>query len=233
MSKTEATAAKTDEAPKTGVLDIQAQIRKELEESNKRVQPPSTNRISTAGKRFKMPNGQIHQGPMHAVILDFVNLNRWYSKPYDANNPVPPDCFAIAVDIPDLAPHENSKSPQAEACDGCPKNEFGSAAVGRGKACRNAIRLAVVTVDNDGANEDEIYSLELPPSSITGWASLYAELQSAGRLPIQVQVEISFKEDVTYPVPLLKVVAINDKLEAHWGLRSKARQLLLAPPADR
>ena len=212
---------------------LQEKIKAELAEVRNSVAPPSSNKISTKDKKFTLPDGTVNQGPMHAVILDHRNMNRYYTKPYDANNPVPPDCFAIAKNFADLSPdnHEDVADPQADTCSTCPMNQFGSAPNGKGKACRNMVRLAVVPVTASGDDESQIMTLEVPPSALRHWNAHVNELESTGMLPVQVVTEIAFDASKSFPCPTFKVSRAHDDLEQFWALREKAQAMLEQTPA--
>lgn len=225
-----AEATKTSDAK--GLIDIREQIKRELAEVRKSVAPPATNRISTKDKKFTLPGNRVHTGPLRAVVLDHRNLNRYYTQPYNANNPIPPDCFAIAKAFDDLSPanHDGVKSPQADDCASCPRNQWKSAPNGKGKACRNMVRLALAATSSE---EEEILTLEIPPTGLKNWAALVSELETIGKLPIQVIVDIEFDEAMSYPVPKFKAVDIVEDLEHFWELREKAQALLdQAPSTD-
>lgn len=86
-----------------------------------------------------------------AVILDAVRLNTFYRAAYNPNSNEPPTCYAIGREDADMAPHpdmvkdQNHFIPQAQTCNGCPMNVFGSnQQTGKGKACGNRRRLIML-----------------------------------------------------------------------------------------
>lgn len=86
---------------------------------------------------------------MMVIILADVIENSWYDGPYDPSTPASPKCFAFAHDEDDLAPPDAvDKDPyferQAMVCADCPRNEWGSAPTGKGKDCKNVMRLAMI-----------------------------------------------------------------------------------------
>ena len=87
------------------------------------------------------------------IVLDSVFENTYYEGKFDPDNPMPPVCYAFGRGVDgqeEMAPHESMQSdlsyfkPQHDSCKGCPKNEWGSADQGRGKACQNRRRLALI-----------------------------------------------------------------------------------------
>lgn len=211
------------------MVNIHEQIKKELGEIRKRVPAPSGRTISTRGKVFSLPDGRTHQGPLQAVILDFRNYNRLYKTAYNPQDPKPPECFALGSDIELLAPHEDAKEPQADNCKECTHNKWGSAPTGRGKSCRNTVRLAIVPPD--ATAEDEPMLISVSPTGLKSWGSLVAGLEAIGMLPIQVVTEIAFDANQSYPTLLFKALQPHDELEKFWQLREKAQILLDQPPA--
>jgi len=155
------------------------------------------------------------------VILADVYENSYYSGTFDSDNMVPPNCFAISEDEDDLSPHpamqvdEKFFEPQSDECRGCPMNEFGSADTGRGKACKNVRRIAVLPAgaystkkgsrdleldmfidEDDEANAEHIanapvMAIKIPPSSIKGYKEFVQDIASEhGRPPAGVITRI-------------------------------------------
>lgn len=96
-----------------------------------------------------MPGNQ-----MCAIVIGWCLENVYYEGDFDADNRAPPTCFAFCKDSlnkdmmgPD--PEVLGKDPetfeiQNETCEGCAQNEWGSSRRGRGKACANRRRLALL-----------------------------------------------------------------------------------------
>lgn len=85
------------------------------------------------------------------IILDSVRENTFYADKYvEGGDPVPPRCYAFAHGKDEMAPHPSMQSdlewfkPQAADCASCVHNRFGSSDTGRGKACQNRFRLALL-----------------------------------------------------------------------------------------
>lgn len=212
----------------TALANIQERIKQELANVKQTVAAPSGRTISVKGKVFTLPNGQSSQGPMQAVVLDWRNLNRYYTAAYNPQNPAPPHCFALHKDINLLAPHEEAAEPQADDCASCAMNKWGSApAGGKGKACRNTVRLAIAPPDMTA--EDEPYLISVSPTGIKSWSALVNGLEAHGMLPIQVVTEISFDPNAAYPSLVFKPMQPHDKLDVFWLLREKAQTMLDLP----
>lgn len=139
---------------------------------------------------------------MAVVILDSVLENVFYEGKYDPDVPQGPMCFAFGRDEKDLAPHTvvveagNSQAGASGLCEGCEMNEWGSADVGKGKACRNTRRLALVPAgsfnqagkfelieDIEHYESTAIGFMKLPVMSVKGYASFVKQVAGTLRRP--------------------------------------------------
>ena len=215
----------------TQLQELHPRIRAELEIVRSSLPLGNTRRVSIREKQFVLPDGTAHRGPIQAVILDYRNINRLYPEPFDPTTLTRPDCFAIAKRYEDLSPinHEEIERPLSGSCATCLNNQFGSAANGKAKRCRNMVRLAIVPPDAEAGTEPMI--LEIPPSALKGWARLITDLEATGLLPIQVVTEIAFDPSKAYPCPTFKVQRTHDSLTTFWALRDKATVLLDQTPS--
>lgn len=106
---------------------------------------------------------------MAVIILADTMENSYYDVPYDPSTPAAPRCFAFAKDEDELEPHEAVDKEayferQHDQCDGCPQNEWGSARTGKGKACSNVMRLAMIPAGNyvnTGTARAPVWGLEM------------------------------------------------------------------------
>lgn len=155
--------------------------------------------FSMQGGQLKFNDNPVPNNQMAVIVLDHVLENVFYDGDYDPSNPAPPTCFAFDREETDMAPHEvvvAAGQAQSEACRDCPMNQWGSADKGRGKACRNTRRLAMIpagTLDANGrfsafddedhfASANEAY-MRLPVTSVKGWASFVKQVAGTLRRP--------------------------------------------------
>jgi hypothetical protein len=160
---------------------------------------------STGGAFFSVRAGQLSfdgmplpGNQMAVVVLDWILENVYYEGEFDADNPMPPTCFAFGRDN-EMKPHDvvfEADQAQHPTCRGCPKNEWGSAERGRGKACRNVRRLALIPAgtidiandhftaftDPDQFNENVGY-LKVPVTSGRGFDTYVKQVAGALRRP--------------------------------------------------
>jgi len=159
---------------------------------------------STAtGQFFGLASGQLQfngnpipGNEMLVVVLDGIMENVYYEEAYDPDDPKSPSCFAFGRSEKDMVPHTIIEEPQHSQCEGCPMNEWASAERGRGKACRNTRRLAMIpagTFDREGKMElfsdpghfetAAIAFMKLPVTSVKGYAAFVKQVAGALKRP--------------------------------------------------
>jgi hypothetical protein len=223
-----AKAKQEDVSDSKEVVSIQDRIKNRLANINNSTAAPASKRISTKGSMFTLPDGNASAGPLNCVILDYINTNQYYTEAYDPNNIVRPACFAIGRDIAEMHPAADVTDKQADACEGCAQNEFGSA--GRGKACKNRVTLALLP---EGFDENaEVFTLSVSPTGIKVWAAYVRMLGEQGVDPVQVVTSVAFKEGVTYPTLTFKNIAGNESLDKVGPFLPEADSLLNSAGAE-
>jgi hypothetical protein len=212
----------------TSLVDIKAQLKAELERQRERLAPVAGGSISTAGKVFTLPDGRSSQGPLQLVILDWRIHHAFYTGMYDPAKPVPPVCWAAGPSVADCAPPARVPSPKAATCLDCAFNQFGSAAggTGKGKACKETRRLAVIAPD--AQTEAEIIMLEVSPTGITPFEKYILLLQGKGLHPVQVTTEVAFRSDAAYPTLTFGSPQLlgDDALALAFSLKDAAARML-------
>jgi len=146
-------------------------------------------KLSAKGGTFRIGDRDFGR-QIEVVVLGAVFLNTFFDAAFVEGEVKTPDCFAIGLDdkglIPDpTAPkiqgwkQRDAAPPEGEkrACTTCWANAFGTAErspTGRGKACQNRFRLALLHPDELKAlAEGKVLNpvlFEIPPSSRIGWA---------------------------------------------------------------
>ncbi len=225
MSKKDTTPA--EETPNLPV-SIEDQIKKELAEQNKHIGALPSNKIQLKGKKFSLPDGQSSEGPIEAIILDFVWFMAHYPGVYNSSSPQQPNCFAVGRDKPDsglLVPHESVEKPLGSSCKECPQNEWGSAPQGKGKACKNQRRLVLVPPDFD--ENSEAMTMYVSPSGLKFFDAYVSRLKNEHNLlPAQVITELSFDKDQSYPQLHFKFLSKHDNLNLAWSLKERSQDVL-------
>ena len=139
---------------------------------------------------------------MAVVIVDHVLENVFFEGQFDPDVVVPPTCFAFGRDEKTMRPHEAVVEAKQQMCgmsglcQGCEMNEYGTAQTGRGKACRNTRRLAMIPAglttkqgeielfeDVDHYKSAELGFMKLPVTSTRGYATYVKQLATALKRP--------------------------------------------------
>ena len=155
--------------------------------------------LSTKGGVLSYQGSEVPDNLMNTVILDHVFENHFYTARFDPNNPASPVCFAFGRDVDEMAPHADSTEPQSDTCKDCPQNKFGTADTGRGKACGNIRRLALMTEDGlEDVENATVAFLKVPVMSCKGWDGYVKDLErTKNRPPFAVVTEVSVVDDET------------------------------------
>ncbi len=174
----------------------QAQVAADMENSVATGQFFSTQGGVLSWNGMPMPNNM-----MAVIILDSILENVYYTGNYDPENPQGPTCFAFGRDDASLAPHKvivENGTAQSDVCRECRWNEWGTADRGKGKACKNIRRLALISAGNldaqgtgkmiqpFGAEELEsgqIGFFKLAVTSVKGYAAYVKQVAGALKRP--------------------------------------------------
>lgn len=169
---------------------------------------------SGGGKFFSMKAGQLAfddvalpGNQIACVIVEGMYENVYYEGKYDPDVKAPPTCFAFGYDDEDMAPHEMvDKEPdtfqrQSDKCADCPMNEWGSADRGKGKACSNRRRLAIIPAgaykslgkgkgfdlelfDEPDAFKTDLAYMKLPVTSVKAYSKYVREVAEQLNKPL-------------------------------------------------
>lgn len=193
-----------------------------------RLMAPTGDKIKISNKQFKLPSGDVLDF-LDIVIVDFAYFNAYYESAFDPNNIVPPNCFSLAIEPRGATPSENSPDKQADACQGCWANEFGSN--GKGKACQNRVLIACLPTD---AKEDTPFViLDISPTAIKGFSSYLTSVARGGKMPHEVVTHVECNPATKHDVAIFELseeledVGFLGMVESRLG---EARERLLTEP---
>ena len=144
-------------AKSTALSDIDAELQRRAAAIAQNVRTGGS-AISLRDKKFNLPNGEIVDGELDLVVLDYRYWNKYYTKPWNPKTPEAPVCYACNEDERSLEPFDTAPEKQADDCASCPMNVFGSK--GDAKACRNTMTLAVMLPGGD-----EVLTLSVSPTA--------------------------------------------------------------------
>ena len=183
--------------PGTGVVDYMEQLRAMAIQTTE-AEKPSSSWVSFKGGQLVINEQRMKGDKAPVVVIHSIFENQLYKNKYDPNNPEPPICYAFGETDEGLAPHPDSTSPQNVDCATCPKNEWGSdPAGGKGKACKNVRRLALMSsADLDKVDKANIVLAKLPVTSVKNWSTYANQVANVLKVPpIAVITELSVVPD--------------------------------------
>ena len=211
-----------------------------VEDTTARIKSNAGNTIGIRNSKFTFKQEVIGRS-MAAIAVDFIHAQTWYDTPFDADNPHPPACHALSASGDDMQPLPKSPHKVSEFCDGCEKNAWGSADIGRGKACSQQIKIAVIAVGPGETLENcEMAVMTLPPTSLKNWNTYVKKLAKDKQLPpFAFVTRFSFDEEAEHPVLTFEIekeiTSVSDLVaicgeDGKGGRVKEARELLLTPP---
>lgn len=169
------------------------------------------NFLSFKGGRLSYQDHQVKDGMLDVIVISAVAENNWYDGPYNPKVPQSPACYAFGRpdgDDDDMAPHKavfEAGNNQSDKCKGCEHNEWGSAEKGRGKACKNVVRLAMLVADvmdaadpAEAISKAEVVYAKLPVTSGKNWAGYVNSLGSKHYLQYVTTLKVVPDEDGEY-----------------------------------
>jgi len=201
----------TSKEPGTDIVDWEKEM-----EAQAAIAAATQRSSGGGGKFFSMRAGVLSFdgepciGNRVAVVIIADTLeNSYYDAPFQEGVPTSPKCFAFNKTEEDLEPHTAVDNDpyferQHTQCQGCPQNEWGSARTGKGKACSNVQRLALLsagsfsekgtgrskTVEFDGLLDDEEHYtktdtayIKLPVMSVKNYAGFVKQVAADLKRP--------------------------------------------------
>jgi hypothetical protein len=181
-----------------------ALLKKNLAEANQRIAQSDSSRVSVERTGFTAPGQDEAFQKLEIIVVDYTLVHSFWPGPYDADNIVDPDCYANNRIFTDLVPHEDSPDKQAETCAVCPMNQWGSAPVGKGKACKNSRLLAILPPD--GVSKAPMWTVSVSPTGTKRWDVYTRDLAKNNLTPMFVRTKITL-------MPGLKYASLNFELE--------------------
>jgi hypothetical protein len=232
-------AKKTDLAvkPKAGaVTKWSDELAKYATEGAEKEVAPAGAFVSFKSGVLTVGGQRMDDNKLNCIVLDSVYENALYEGDYDQENPKPPVCYAFAQTEEGLRPHEKAPKPQYEGCKGCPQNEFGTAERGKGKACKNIRRLAIISADAmtpEAVAEAEVFGVKVPVTSVKGWAYYVKGLNATLKRPpfaVVTEMKVIPDEKWQFRVQFKALDNVPDELiEAIIAKRESYAEQLIAP----
>jgi hypothetical protein len=198
----------------------------------------TTKKISTKGGILAIDDVPLENNELECVVLVAAHENLFYTGRYDPNTPQVPACYAFGdteAENPQdtMVPHEESSDPQSDTCATCPNNVMGSSETGRGKACKNVRKLAVVSVDDvesaETLSEAEVRVLSVSVTSAKFWSKYVKQVcaEELQRPAWAVRTKIKLLPDANTQFKIVfsaaGMVELNQEL--YEGLKKKIAEV--------
>lgn len=220
------TAVAVKKASGGSIVSIQEALKAQVANLGNRIAPATGNKIrATQDKHFILPDGTETPGPLKLVIVDFAVVHNFYEGAFNKNEIVPPGCFAVGTDPKKMFPSANVPNKQADDCQSCPMNQWGSN--GTGKACGNGRLLAVLPPDSNP--DTPMWLLQPSATAIKGFDGYVAGIaRTFQSMPVSVVTTVAFDENATYAKMVFSDPEPNGNLAEHFGRQEEAKELLFA-----
>lgn len=182
----------------------------------------------TQDKKFELPTGDLLDS-LEVAIVDFVYRNEYYPVAFNRKQITPPSCFAISETAATLKPSERAPQPQGADCGTCQQNQFGSSQQGDGKACKNAVMMAVLPLNADA--DTPLWVIKTSPTAIKHFNSYVAKVARVAQVPVTaVATKLFFDPASTYASVRFDTIGVNPVFEATLSRRDEARHRLMQEP---
>lgn len=166
---------KTTKKPGKSMVVWDEELANLAKDATKGMDLPTAKFISLKNGKLSFGGAAVPGNELRAVILGWIHENQFYDEDYDPETPQSPGCYAFGTEQDEMEPHEKAPRKQADACNGCPNNEWGSAERGQGKACKNVVRLALIAEsDMEDLSSAEIVYMKVPVMSVKNFV-MYAK----------------------------------------------------------
>ena len=204
---------------KTEIVTYESELAKLAEMSvNAEKSSAGVSFITTSGGAMKYRDNPISGNSLEVVVLASPVERLYYTSRFDPTNSAPPVCFALGSTLTGLKPSHLSETVQAELCESCPKNQWGSSTNGgKGKACSEKRRLFLMTSDSistvDSVGVSEVAALRIPVTSVKGFATYVQTVAATVKRPLAgVVTKVSLVADpkTQFKIQFTYVKAIED-----------------------
>lgn len=217
------------------------------------IEKPTTSTVGTKAGILTLNGEAVPGNKLSVIVLASTHANLYYEGEYDEKNPTNPVCWAYSEDGENMVPHAKASKPQHTDCASCPWNAWESDPKGgRGKACKNTRRLALIPADTqvEDLQTVEVATLQLPVTSVKMWAQYVNKISALfARPPLGVYTTIGSEPnrkttfnltftngplvDVSLIMPLVtKADNVQDQLERVYEPNPELTEEQLAAKAE-
>jgi hypothetical protein len=175
----------------------------------------------------KLPN------PLPVIVLAASAERVYYAGAFVEGKAAAPECYSFDGE----KPHPQAKNKGAADCANCPLNEFGSATNGKGKACKEGARIALLHGDvlkkPEKITEADIVQARFSVSAAMAWrAFVEAELDGHDLPTWCFGISIKNENDpkTQYKLSFSATQITNDKILDLIAARVPAAERLVTTP---
>ncbi len=214
--------AKKDK-PGTALVNWDEELAKYAKETTEDIKETGGGKfLSFKGGNMTYNGEAIPDSVLDCVVVGYVYHNALYDQEerYDPKNPQTPICYSFGTKEKLLSPHDDSKDQKCDSCAACPFNQFETAKTGKGKACKNTFRLALISAaELDDIENAEVVYASIPPTSMKNFTAYLKEIDKKfGRPYWAVETKLSCEPDTgsTFKVFFEQtgIIQENKKLQA-------------------
>lgn len=176
----------------TAVMSIEDQVKQQLALQSQKMAELQTkaNLISFKGGQLIVDGTPVAGGEAEVIVLAQQAERAYYEGTYDPSKPQVPACYSFDLQ----SPHPSSDHPQSATCDGCDHNKWGSARQGKGKACRESSRVAILPA-NAPLDAAPMYQCSFPITSVGSVKDFFSRCATSGKLSGQFVARLKVVPD--------------------------------------
>ena len=216
------------EAQNTAVISIEDQIKQQLALQQEKMAAMQTgpNLISFKGGQLIVDNVPIPGGEAEVYVLAQQAERAYYAEEFDASKPQVPACYSFDLETP----HPEASDPQNITCLGCPQNEWGTALRGKGKACRESARVALVPATAP-LETAPMYQCSFPITSMGSVKEFMGRCAQSGKLSGEFKTRLKVVPDPKsfFKASLTPLQAVEQPMRVLLDRMQQARDMLMTP----
>lgn len=176
--------------------------------------------LSFRGGNLTFAGANIPDNELRCVIVGWMYHNAYYDPDvrYDPTNPQSPICYAFSTSPSDkeMEPLDSVPDKQCNDCPSCPLNQYESSNTGKGRACKNTVRVALIAESelDDLANAEIVFA-SIPPTSLKNWNKFVVDTRDKIKRPLwSLITKISCESDTTSQFKVL--VSVADEIDSDY-----------------
>lgn len=215
----------------TAIISIEEQVKQQLALQQEKMAAMQTgpNLISFKGGQLIVDNVPIPGGEAEVYVLAQQAERAYYAEEFDASKPQVPACYSFDLETP----HPEASDPQNITCLGCPQNEWGTALRGKGKACRESARVALVPATAP-LETAPMYQCSFPITSMGSVKEFMGRCAQSGKLSGEFKTRLKVVPDPKsfFKASLTPLQTVEQPMRVLLDRMQQARDQLMSPYPD-